>query len=189
MGQARPLTVQVGYRVTRSLTMHDAQHSYSLRVRPSSTSAFTVVTRPYDWDDTSHSHRSQPRIRPLSLSYHTHMVESFRTCCRWFNLCTAVYMNTRHVLRVSSLRMSVWDFAKYFLNLQRSYCSVSICAEFEEEIGIRNREAGSARGSVDINFPVYMYEYALQLGIVIRNCSNIKQPPKPYQTHATSQKR
>ena len=155
MGQARPLTVQVGYynyRVTRSLTMHDALYSYSLRVRPSSTSAFTVVTRPYDWDDTSHSHRSQPRIRPLSLSYHTYMVESFRTCCRWFNLCTAVYMNTRHVLRVSSLRMSAWDVAKYFLNLQRSYCSVSICAEFEEEIGIRNREAGSARGSVDINF-------------------------------------
>ena len=193
MGQARPLTVHVGYKgysfthnawrpalvlATSTTIQHQCLHRRyaALRLRWH-ISLVTVVTRPYDWDDTSHSHRSQPRMHPLSLSYHTHMVESFRTCCRWFNLCTAVYMNTRHVLRVSSLRMSAWDVAKYFLNLQLSYCNVTICAEFEEEIGIRNREAGSARGSVDINFPIYIY---------VRVCTATRNNNKKLLKHQTT---
>ena len=44
------------------------------------------------------------------------------------------FYSTRYVLRMPSLRMSARDFEK-FMNLQGS-----ICAEFKEEIRIRNRK-------------------------------------------------
>ena len=68
---------------------------------------------------------------------------------------------------VSSLRMSVWDFAK-FKNLQ-----LSICAEFEEETIIRNREVQQGGRQIRV------WQYVCTT--TRNNKKLLKHPPKPHQ--------